>query len=125
MYPVTVSNTFEPVSKQYLAEEFEKQFNNLAVLLNKSFQSMQEYMDKRFTAIEIRLDKIEGRLDKIEARLSVLEDRLTSLEQEVENIRLRLDRGATQMDLVEVEKRVFMIEQKLGLPAPEFRPKFQ
>jgi len=60
--------------------------DELAVMMNNSFQTAQDHIDVRFDKVEGRLDKVELRLDRVEDRLGKVEGRLTKVEIRLDNI---------------------------------------
>jgi archaellum component FlaC len=61
--------------------------DDLAVIINKGFQTNQEHFDGRFDKVEGRLDKVEGRLDKVENRLMRVEIKMDAVEDDLSEIR--------------------------------------
>jgi len=68
--------------------------NDLAIMVNRGFNSVTENMGKRFDSVEKQLN---------------------NLEQGQEAIRLRLDNVAYRFELVELQKRVDVLEKKVGV----------
>ena len=59
--------------KTYIQTYVEKEFDDFAIIINKSFMGLEERMDRRFGKIESRLDKVEISIGKIESRLDKIE----------------------------------------------------
>ena len=72
----------------------EKQFEDLAALVNKGFDEAEKLSAGRFQASDQRFVAIGERLDRME---------------------LRLDQAAYRFELVELTQRVQRIEGKIGL----------
>jgi len=70
--------------------------DNLAVAVKKGF----DYVDKRFDGVDKRFDGVDKRLD--------------SLERGHEEIKLKLDNVAYRFELVELQRRVEILEKKLS-----------
>jgi len=70
--------------------------NDLAIMVAKGFEETAKKadMDRRFDGVNARLDK---------------------LEQGHEEIKLRLDNVAYRFELVELQKRVELLEKKAGI----------
>jgi hypothetical protein len=75
--------------------------DDLAALTQKGFLDLGERMDKR--------------IDGLEKRMSTMEARLSNLEVGQEDIKLRLDSVAYRFEIVELQKRVNLLE-KVVLP---------
>ncbi|MBM3205744.1 hypothetical protein FJZ41_02790 [Candidatus Shapirobacteria bacterium] len=78
------------ISIDQLAQMVQRGFNETAVNMDRRF----EHVDKRFDAVDKRLDK---------------------LEQGHEEIKLRLDNVAYRFELVELQRRVEILEKKTGI----------
>ena len=53
--------------------------------------------------------------DDIDKKLAILDKRLAIIEKELEQVRLRLDNAAYRFELIELQKRVARLENKVGL----------
>ena len=69
---------------------------------------------KGFKGVDHRFDKVENRLDKVENRMEKMEGRMFSLENGQEEIKLRLDNVAYRFELIELQHRVEILEQKIA-----------
>ena len=65
-------------------------------------------------------DVVDDRFDGVERRLDLLEQGQRVLEQGQEEIKLRLSNKANQIDLDETNKRLGVVEDKLGINIFEF-----
>ena len=68
--------------------------DDLAVMVKGGFEHMEEKFDKRMGSLENRMD---------------------GLEQGQEEIKLRLDNVAYRFELVELQRRVELVEKKVGI----------
>ena len=68
--------------------------NELVEILNKSFGDLERSLDKRFK-------KVDGRLD--------------TLEKGQEDIKMRLDNVAYRFEIRDLEERVKLVEEKVGI----------
>lgn len=75
--------------------------DKLAGMVQRGFSDLTDNMNNRFTSVEGRLDSFEGRLD--------------SLEQGQEDIKLRLGYVAHRFELVDLQKRVEILERKSSM----------
>ena len=78
--------------------------DNLAVMIKQGF----DQTDKRFDQIDKRFDRVDKRFDRVEGRLDCLE-------KGQEEIKLKLDNVAYPFELVELQKRVEILEKKLQI----------
>lgn len=53
--------------------------NDLAVMINKSFEETNKIMVSGFSGVNNRLDKVEGRLMKVEIRMDNLEGEVSEI----------------------------------------------
>ena len=74
----------------------------------KEFESLARMIKKGFDSVGVRLANLEIGQENIKARL-------TNLEVGQEDIKLRLDNVAYRFEVKELEKRVDVLEKKLGI----------
>lgn len=58
---------------------------------------------------------VQNGFQQMDLRLNGVDHRLKSLEDRMERVELRLDQGAYRFELVELQHRVGVIEQHIGL----------
>jgi hypothetical protein len=77
--------------------------DQLAQMVQRGFDetAKKDEMDRRFEHVDKRFDAVDKRLDK--------------LEQGHEEIKLRLDNVAYRFELVELQRRVELLEKKTGI----------
>ena len=99
--------------KTYIQTYVEKEFDDFAIIINKSFMGLEERMDRRFGKIESRLDKVEISIGKIESRLDKVEISIGKIESRLDKIELSTPR--------ELEKRITIVEEDSDLHDSYFR----
>jgi archaellum component FlaC len=70
---------------------------------------------KRLDGVEKRLDGVEKRLGGGEKRLNGVEGEIESLKEGQERIELRLSNVAYRFELLELQGRVKILEEKMGV----------
>jgi len=81
-------------------KQTKKEFEILARIINKGFDGVTSQMAKK-ADVDVRFDRIEKRMD--------------TLEQGHEEIKLRLDNVAYRFELVELQRRVEILEKRTGV----------
>jgi len=79
------------------------QLDDLAVMVKDGF----DQVDKRF-------DQVDKRFDQVDKQFNHLEKVVDTLEKGQEEIKLRLDNVAYCFELVELQKRVEILEKKIS-----------
>jgi archaellum component FlaC len=74
------------------------------------------------TAIKQDFDVIDTKLDKIDKKIVSIDSRLENLEMGVEDIKLRLDQVAYRFEVQDLDRRLKLIEGKLGIKQPSAPP---
>ena len=84
--------------------------NNLSPTLKTMAQdnNLKTTIDDLAIMVKGGFDAMDGRFDKMENKLEVLE-------QGQEEIKLRLDNVAYRFELVELQRRVELVEKKVGI----------
>jgi len=84
-----------------LADKMEKGFQKTDRKTDEKIDQLALTVAKGFTGVDKRFDKVETRLDK--------------LEQGQEEIKLKLDQVAYRFEVRELDRRLKLVEQKLGI----------
>jgi len=91
--------------------------DELTRMVAKGFADTQQYMDKRFDAIDVRFDRIEaeskmqgGRLDRIERELSEIKQKLDRIDK-----RTNEDDLAMFSDIDWLRKKVLHLEKEIKI----------
>lgn len=87
-------------------DDLAKAIDNLAAMTKREFDKV----GGKFDETEGRFDEMEGRFNKMEGKLDNL---IETNAQEHEEIKLRLDNVAYRFELVELQKRVEVLEEKV------------
>lgn len=117
--------------------------DDLAVLINNGFQSMQDWFSKELetrlseglsstkaeilSKVALKSDleavKIElgARLGRVETGLGDVAQRLVHIENLVEDIKLADDGRAYRFEAADLDRRVVKVEEKLGIEPPPVR----
>jgi len=72
-------------------------------------------LDNLAVMIKTGFDEVGVRLDNLERGQAALERGQAALEQGQEDIKLRLDNAAHRFELVELDRRVKVLERKAGV----------
>jgi len=80
--------------------------DDLAVMINRGFEAV----DKRFDELDERFKAVDSRLDAVEKRLGLVETGQ-------EDVKLRISEVAYRFELNQLEKRMEVLEQKVGVSA--------
>ncbi len=81
-------------------KQTKKEFDILARMINKRFDGVTSQMAKK---------------EDVDARFDHIEKRMDTLEQGHEEIKLRLDNVAYHFELVELQRRVEILEKRAGV----------
>jgi len=100
----TVNSTFETVNFIKDNGVTKDEFKEFKIGVDKRF----DRVDERFDRVELRLDNIESELHSINSELADIKFRLDRLEKQVKE-----DSGAYVSDILELRKRVQVLEQQV------------
>jgi len=64
-----------------------------------------------------RMGSMESRMGSMDGRMNSMDGRMKSLEEGQEQIKLRLNNVAYRFELVELQRRVKLLEKKAGVRA--------
>lgn len=97
------------------SEKNQKTFdlNDLAVMVAKGFENTATKDD--FKRLENRMDGMENRMDGMDKRMGSMEKSMKNLETGQEDIKLKLDNYAYRFELVELQRRVEILEKHSGI----------
>jgi len=69
--------------------------DELAVIINKGFQSQMDYMDKKFEAVDKKFEVIDEKFNKVFKVLKVMDDKL----DDVGSVKHRVDYIETTLNI--------------------------
>lgn len=99
-------------SEKKIIEAVDVKIDKLAMMTKHGFDNV----DERFKNMDERFDKMDERFDKMDERFDKADERFDKFEktnsQDHENARLRLGEVAYRFELVDLKKRVEVLEQK-------------
>jgi peptidoglycan hydrolase CwlO-like protein len=96
-----------------MAKNKETTIDELATMVQKGFQSMDEKMDKGFESVNKRFDRVEGRVVGLESKMDTMVKQIDNLQRGQVRIEDRLDEIAPRVK--EHEKRITILEKKVLL----------
>lgn len=111
------------ITLNQLAEKMDKGFT----AVDRKIVGIHEKMDKGFTATDKKVDKkiddlgimVKNGFDevhqKMDKRFGNVDKRLDELKRDMDEVKLKFAYTAWAIDVEELKKRVFILEQKLGV----------
>ena len=94
--------------------------NDLAIMVNKGFQSVQDEMDKRFDEVDKRFDEVDKRFEKVDEGFDNLEhgmrEGFSKVNGSIERVDRRVDHH--EDEILKTKSRVKIIERELKIPSP-------
>lgn len=82
--------------------------NDMINMIRQGFNDI----NKRFNAMDARLDKVENRLDQMDARFDNIENRLDQMDTRLDRIEHRLDNVEERLE--NIEKDVSYLSRNIG-----------
>ena len=90
------------------------ELNLTDIIPSPKLKAMTEEIKAKTTIDDLAV-MVKGGFDAMDGRFDKMENRLDGLEQGQEDIKLRLDNVAYRFELVELQRRVELVEKKVGI----------
>ena len=74
-----------------VGQKMDQKIDNLAVLINTSFQTAKEHVDGKFNEVGGRLDKVEKDLKEVKEKVNGIDIKITDLNDNHEKIETRIE----------------------------------
>lgn len=86
----------------------DKKLNDVVKIMLNSFQSNQDYMDKKF-------DSIDNKFDSIDKKFRTVDRSFTEVKKKIDNVSLNIVDIVRQEEFGKLEQRVTDVEEVLDL----------
>jgi septal ring factor EnvC (AmiA/AmiB activator) len=93
-----------------------KNFAEMAVMINSAFQEKEDMDAKRFKNIDVRFEEVNHRFEQVDMRFSSLDRRVDQIAEDVGDIKKEIRPIKTQQ--AKLSKRVLAVEYASGIKKP-------